>query len=227
MLKQLKERVCEANLALVKLGLVLFTWGNVSAIDRESGFIVIKPSGVPYSTMTADDMVVIDLNGKTADGKYRPSSDAPTHIELYKAFDTNSVVHTHSKWATIWSQAGKAAPALGTTHADSFYGSVPVTRPLTEQEIKGEYEKETGKVIIERFKNVDHKNVPGVLVNNHGPFTWGDTPEKAVENSAVLEYICEMAYYTLEINRQAEMPQCLLDKHFLRKHGKDAYYGQK
>jgi L-ribulose-5-phosphate 4-epimerase len=227
MLKILKEKVCEANLELVKLGLVLFTWGNVSAIDRESGFIVIKPSGVPYDTMTADDMVVVDLSGKVAEGRYRPSSDTPTHIELYKAFDTGAVVHTHSKWATIWSQAGKPVPALGTTHADSFYGSIPVTRPMTGQEINGEYEKETGKVIIELFNNTDARNIPGVLVNNHGPFTWGDTPGKAVENSAVLEYICEMAYYTLEVNKQAEMPKSLLDKHFLRKHGKDAYYGQK
>lgn len=227
MLETLKEKVCEANLELVKLGLVLFTWGNVSAIDRESGLIVIKPSGVSYDTMTADDMVVVDLNGKTVEGKYRPSSDTPTHIELYKAFDIGAVVHTHSKWATIWSQAGKAVPPLGTTHADGFYGGIPVTRPMTEQEIKGEYEKETGKVIIERFKNTDAGNIPGVLVSSHGPFTWGGTPKKAVENSAVLEYICEMAYYTLEINKQAEMPQALLDKHFLRKHGKDAYYGQK
>lgn len=227
MLEQLKEKVCEANLELVRLGLVLFTWGNVSAIDRESGLIVIKPSGVPYGAMTAEDMVVVDLDGKTAEGKYRPSSDTPTHIELYKAFDTGAVVHTHSKWATVWSQAGTAVPALGTTHADNFYGSVPVTRPLTEQETEGEYEKETGKVIIERFKNIDAKSIPGVLVNNHGPFAWGDTPAKAVENAAVLEYVCEMAYYTLDINKQAEMSRALLDKHFLRKHGKGAYYGQK
>lgn len=227
MLEQLKEKVCEANLELVKLGLVLFTWGNVSAIDKESGNIVIKPSGVSYDTMTAEDMVVVDLNGNVVEGKYRPSSDTPTHIELYKAFDTGAVVHTHSKWATLWSQAGKAVPCLGTTHADSFYGNIPVTRPMTEQEIKGEYEKETGKVIIESFKNINPTNVPGVLVSNHGPFTWGKDAHKAVENSAVLEYICEMAYYTLDINKQAEIPQTLLDKHFLRKHGKNAYYGQK
>jgi L-ribulose-5-phosphate 4-epimerase len=177
--------------------------------------------------MSAEDMVVVDLNGKTAEGKYCPSSDTPTHIELYKAFDTGSIVHTHSKWATVWSQAGTAVPALGTTHADNFYGSIPVTRPMTEEEIESEYEKETGKVIIERFKNIDVKNITGVLVNNHGPFAWGDTPGKAVENAAVLEYVCEMAYYTLDINKQAEMSRALLDKHFLRKHGKDAYYGQK
>ncbi len=227
MLEQLKDKVCAANLELVELGLVLFTWGNVSAIDRESGLIVIKPSGVSYDSMTADDMVVTDQNGNVVEGRYRPSSDTPTHIELYKAFDTGAVVHTHSKWATIWSQAGRPVPYLGTTHADNFYGDIPVTRSLTDAQINADYEKETGTVIAEAFKGIDPASVPAVLVKNHGPFTWGDTAMKAVENAAVLEYVCEMAYYTLSISSGADMPRTLLDKHFLRKHGKNAYYGQK
>lgn len=227
MLEGLKDKVYAANIELVKLGLVLFTWGNVSAIDRGSGLIVIKPSGVAYDAMTADDMVVVDNKGNVVEGRYRPSSDTPTHIELYNAFDTGAVVHTHSKWATIWSQSGRSVPYLGTTHADNFYGDIPVTRGLTENEIKGEYEKETGAVIAEAFKDIVPASVPAVLVKNHGPFTWGDTPMKAVENAAVLEYICEMAYYTLGIDENADMPQALLGKHFLRKHGGSAYYGQK
>ena len=229
MLEKLKKQVFEANLKLVELGLVLFTWGNVSAIDRGRGLVVIKPSGVSYQTMKDTDMTVVDLEGNVIEGAYRPSSDTPTHIELYKSFDVGAVVHTHSKWATIWSQAGESIPFLGTTHADNFYGKIPVTRTLTDHEIKDEYEKNTGSVIVETFsaQDVDPLSVPAVFVNNHGPFAWGDTPEKAVENAAVLEYISEMAYYTLDINNESNMKQTLLDKHFLRKHGKNAYYGQR
>ena len=228
MLDELKKQVCDANLKLVQLGLVLFTWGNVSAIDKSEGLVVIKPSGVSYRTMKYTDMTVVDLEGNVVEGAYRPSSDTPTHIEIYKSCDVGAVVHTHSKWATIWAQAGKSVPFLGTTHADNFYGNIPITRALTDNEIKGEYEKKTGNVIMETFrtKNIDPLSIPAVLVNNHGPFTWGDTPEKAVENAAVLEYISEMAYYTLDMNNETKMKLTLLDKHFLRKHGENAYYGQ-
>lgn len=228
MLENLKQKVFEANLELVRLGLVIYTWGNVSAIDTDSKLIVIKPSGLSYETMKAEDMTVVDLCGNTVEGQYHPSSDLPTHLELYKEFDIGAVVHTHSKWATIWSQAAMSIPLLGTTHADSFFGDIPVTRALTDNEIAGEYEKETGNAIVELFKtaHIDSKNVQGVLVRNHGPFTWGDTVEKAVENAAVLEYISEMAYYTRSLNANALMRQELLDKHFWRKHGMSAYYGQ-
>ena len=229
MLEELKERVCRANLSLVKHGLVLFTWGNVSALDPSGQLAVIKPSGVSYDGMKPEDMVVVDLDGRVVEGALTPSSDTPTHLELYKAFGMEGIVHTHSKWATIWSQAGRAVPALGTTHADHFYGNIPVTRPMTDDEITSAYEKETGTVIIETFRerNIDPHAVSAVLVQNHGPFAWGESPEKAVENAAVLEYISEMAYYSLDINDKARMGQSLLDKHYLRKHGKDAYYGQK
>jgi len=228
MLEELKEQVCRANLMLVDYDLVLFTWGNVSAIDPSGQFVVIKPSGVSYDGMQPDDMVVVDLDGRVVEGKYRPSTDTPTHLELYKAFGVGGVVHTHSKWATIWAQAGRDVPALGTTHADHFHGAIPATRPLTDEEIAEAYEKRTGSVIIETYRErgIDPHAICAVLVQNHGPFTWGDTPEKAVENAAVLEYVCEMAYYSLDINDQAQMGQVLLDKHYLRKHGKNAYYGQ-
>jgi L-ribulose-5-phosphate 4-epimerase len=224
----LKKQVCDANLKLVELGLVLFTWGNVSAIDRNEGLVVIKPSGVSYQDMTYADMTVVDMDGNVVEGAYRPSSDTPTHIEIYKSCDVGAIVHTHSKWATIWAQAGKSIPFLGTTHADNFYGNIPITRKLTDNEIKDDYETHTGHVITEtlRAENIDPMSVPAVLVSNHGPFAWGDTPEKAVENAAVLEYIAEMAYYTLDMNSGSHMKQTLLDKHFLRKHGKNAYYGQ-
>ncbi len=227
MLEAVKREVCAANLKLVELGLVLFTWGNVSAMDKESGLVVIKPSGVSYGGMTADDMVVVDLDGSVVEGQYRPSSDTPTHIELYKAFGCGAVVHTHSKWATVWSQAKRPLPCLGTTHADNFYGEVPITRSMTEAEIGGEYERDTGKVIIEAFAERDPTAVQAVLVANHGPFAWGGTAEKAVENAAVLEYCCEMAYYSLSLSPDAAIPRALLDKHYLRKHGTGAYYGQK
>jgi L-ribulose-5-phosphate 4-epimerase len=228
MLKDLKKSVFEANLSLVKHGLVIFTWGNVSGIDREQGLVVIKPSGVSYDNMTAEDMVVVDMEGKVVEGKLKPSSDTPTHLVLYKAFsDIGGIVHTHSSWATAWSQAGNSIPALGTTHADYFYGPVPCTRKLTQQEIETAYEIETGHVIVEMFQNFDPNAVPGVLVNNHAPFAWGKTPGDAVHNAKVLEEVAQMAYHTLQINPSATIDQFLLDKHYFRKHGKDAYYGQK
>ena len=229
MLEELKQRVCEQNLALVKHGLVVLTWGNVSAIDREKGLIVIKPSGVSYDNMTASDMVVVDMDGKVVEGKYRPSSDTPTHLYLYKAFkEVGGIVHTHSTYATAWAQAGREIPPYGTTHADAFYGAVPCARALTEQEVKTEYEKNTGKVISETFEKKDYAAIPAVLVKNHGPFTWGATPEKAVENAVTLEAVAKMAIETEHINPKAcNVDNYLLDKHYFRKHGKNAYYGQK
>lgn len=230
MLEEMKREVLKANLDLVKLGLVLFTWGNASMFDEDSGFVVIKPSGVPYETMTADDMVVVDIDGKVVEGRLNPSSDTPTHIELYKAFKgIRSVVHTHSKWATAWAQACRSIPALGTTHADNFYGDIPCTRNMTEEEIKNDYEKNTGLVIAQTFKEkrIDPLGIGAVIVANHGPFSWGASSGKAVENAAVMEYAAEMAYISTRINPKAELPKALLDKHFLRKHGKNAYYGQK
>jgi len=229
MLSELKKIVCDANLELVDLGLVIFTWGNVSGIDRDKNLFVIKPSGLSYDKMTFNDMVVCDMEGNVVEGDYNPSSDTPTHIEIYKNINTDSVVHTHSKWATIWSQAGKMLPCFGTTHADNFYGAIPVTREMSNEEIKSEYEKNTGKVIIEAFRDcgINPLDVPGVLVKNHGPFTWGKTPKKAVENSAVLEYVAHMAYISMDLNPKIEMKQELIDKHYLRKHGSGAYYGQK
>lgn len=227
MLEEMKKRVFEANLLLKRSGLVVLTWGNVSEIDRENGHIVIKPSGVDYNSMTAEDMVVVDLEGKVIEGKLKPSSDLPTHIELYKAFsDIGGVTHTHSRWATVFSQAGAAIPPLGTTHADVFYGAIPVTRKMTEQEIQGEYEKETGNVIVEAFSAIDPNEVPAVLVHSHGPFTWGKDAMKSVENAITLEEVAMMAYYTLRLGPDARIQQELLDKHFLRKHGANAYYGQ-
>ncbi|MBO0474344.1 L-ribulose-5-phosphate 4-epimerase [Enterococcus ureasiticus] len=226
----MKERVFAANLALPEAGLVKLTWGNVSEINRDSGLIVIKPSGVPYSTMKACDMVVTDLNGEVLEGELKPSSDLATHVELYKAFkEINSVVHTHSKNAVMWAQAGREIPAYGTTHADTFYGVVPCTRQLTSKEVSSAYEFETGNVIVETFngKNIDPLAVPGVLVYGHGPFTWGQTPQKAVENSIVLDEIAEMAAVTEVVNDTVlPIPQYLLDKHYFRKHGANAYYGQ-
>lgn len=228
MLEELKAKVLKANLALPDFGLVKFTWGNVSGIDREKGLVVIKPSGVDYEKMTADDMVVLDLEGNQVDGKLRPSSDTPTHLVLYKHYpELGGIVHTHSTWATIWAQSGQSLPALGTTHADHFYGKVPCTRALHEQEISGDYEKETGHVIIETFGQKDIMAIPGVLVCNHGPFAWGKDPGDAVHNAVILEEICHMAYHTVHLNSAAgSIQQSLLDKHFLRKHGSGAYYGQ-
>ena len=231
MLEELKERVYKANMELPEKGLILYTWGNVSGIDREKGLIVIKPSGVEYKGMKASDMVVVDLSGNVVEGDLNPSSDTATHIELYKAFEEiGGVVHTHSTWATIWAQSGRDIKAYGTTHADYFYGAIPCTRKMTKEEIEGAYEKETGKVIVETYKerNLNPLYVPGVLVNSHGPFTWGKTPEDAVHNSVVLEEIGRMAASMEMFNSKTEsMQQELLDKHFLRKHGANAYYGQK
>lgn len=229
MLEQLKQQVLEANLLLPKYNLVTFTWGNVSAIDRETDLIVIKPSGVSYENMTADDMVVVDKEGKVIEGKYKPSSDTPTHIELYKAFSgVGGIVHTHSRWATSFAQAGTGIPPLGTTHADYFYGEIPCTRAMTKAEIKGEYEKETGTVIIEAFKNIDPLSIPAVLVKSHGPFAWGENAEDAVHNAVVLEEAAFMAYHSLTLTRGlSSMDKTLLNKHYLRKHGANAYYGQK
>lgn len=228
MLEQLKERVLQANLDLVKHGLVLFTWGNVSAIDRESGLVVIKPSGVDYDGMQAKDMVVTDLNGIVLEGSWKPSTDLATHIELYKAFPTvGGVVHMHSQHATAFAQAGRSLPAYGTTHADYFYGEVPCTRALTKSEVETEYEKNTGLVIAEAFASRDPEAVPGCLVKNHGPFTWGATCEKAVYYAAVLEYCAKMALMTEQLNAKAAPADAyLLDKHYFRKHGANAYYGQ-
>ena len=227
-LEEMKKRVLEANLKLYNSGLVVLTWGNVSEIDRKSGYIVIKPSGVDYKRMTAEDMVVTDMNGNVVEGKLDPSSDLPTHIELYKAFsDIGGITHTHSKWATIFSQAGISIKPLGTTHADTFYGEIPVTRKLTPAQISGDYEKETGTVIIEAFKGIDPLSIPAVLVNSHGPFTWGANAAKSVENAIILEETAMMAWHTMKLNENTEIQQELLDKHYLRKHGKNAYYGQK
>ena len=228
MLELLKEQVLKANLELPRYGLVTFTWGNVSGIDRESGLVVIKPSGVEYDTMTAEDMVVVDLAGNVVEGKWKPSSDTPTHLALYNAFpEMGGIVHTHSRWATTFAQAGRGIPAMGTTQADYFYGEIPCTRPMTEDEIRGEYEKETGNVIIERFTGVDPMTIPAVLVYSHGPFTWGKTPSEAVHNAVVLEEVAFMGYHAMLLNpQQGPMQQVLLDKHYLRKHGPGAYYGQ-
>ncbi len=230
MLEELKQKVLEANLLLPKYGLVTFTWGNVSGIDREKGLIVIKPSGVEYDGMKAEDMAVVDLDGKVVDGKYKPSSDTPTHIELYKAFSAlGGIVHTHSRWATSFAQAGKGITAYGTTQGDYFYGEIPCTRYMTPEEISGEYEKETGTVIIETFKTrgIDPAQVPAVLVQSHGPFAWGIDPLNAVHNAVVLEEVAFMALHALHLNPALHpMQQELLDKHYLRKHGKNAYYGQ-
>lgn len=227
MLEELKNRVYKANLRLKENALVTLTWGNASEIDRESGLVVIKPSGVPYESMTANDMAVTDLNGNTVEGKYRPSSDLPTHLELYKQFkNIGGVTHTHSRWATVFAQAGRPVPMLGTTHADTFYGDIPCTRRLTDEEISGEYEKETGRVICETFFGKDPMDLPGVLVYSHGPFTWGKNADNSVENAIVLEEIAMMAWHTLKLNPDAEFQNELANKHYFRKHGINAYYGQ-
>ncbi len=230
MLEALKETVCEANLELSRRGVVLYTWGNVSGIDRARGLIVIKPSGVPYQGMQPSDMVVVDLNGRVVEGTLRPSSDAPTHLELYKAFpEIGGVVHTHSTHAVVFAQAGMEIPPLGTTHADYFYGAVPVSRGLTQEEVQEAYERNTGRVIVETVKATGKPPlaVPGVLVRHHGPFTWGKDPAEAVYHSVVLEEIAEMAWKTRLLNPEAALPSYVLEKHYQRKHGPRAYYGQK
>ncbi len=230
MLDDLKQKVLEANLLLPKYGLVVFTWGNVSGIDRENGLVVIKPSGVDYDIMKAEDMVVTDLDGNVVEGKLKPSSDLATHLEFYKHFkDIGGVVHTHSVNAVAWAQAGKDIPALGTTHGDYFYGQIPCTRLMTDDEIKNNYELNTGKVVVEEFekRHIDPNQMPGVLVHSHGPFTWGKDPFDAVHNSVVLDTLAKMALKTITINGDVDsMQRELLDKHFLRKHGPGAYYGQ-
>lgn len=223
MLEALRERVLAANLMLPAHGLVTFTWGNASGIDRESGLVVIKPSGVAYEGMTAADMVVVDLTGRVVEGDKKPSSDTATHLALYRAFPgLGGVVHTHSRWATVFAQMGRGIPATGTTHGDYFYGEVPCTRPMTDAEITGDYEAETGKVIVERFRDLDPGRMPAALVYSHGPFTWGPTPEKAAENAVVLEEVAFLQWHA----QAAPMQQALLDRHYFRKHGEKAYYGQ-
>lgn len=227
----LKQRVLQANLDLPRLGLVAFTWGNASACDREHGVVVIKPSGVPYESMSVDDLVVVDLQGRAIEGRRRPSSDLPTHLQLYRSFTTIAgLVHTHSTWATIWAQAHRAIPALGTTHADYFHGPIPCTRELTEFQTRGDYERETGRVIVECFErgNWDPLEMPAILVASHGPFAWGDSVEAAVHHAAVLEQVAHMAFLTLQLDTTLhDMPPYLLEKHFSRKHGPGAYYGQR
>lgn len=228
MIEILKKNVFEANLQLAKNGLVTLTWGNVSGIDRESSLIVIKPSGLPYDQMTADDMVVVDLDGNRVAGKWNPSSDLPTHLALYRAFSQiGGVVHTHSRWATIFAQCGQGIPALGTTHADTFYGEVPCTRPMKADEIAGAYEAETGNVIVETVGSRSANEVPAVLVYSHGPFAWGKDAQKAVENAIVLEEVAMMAWHTKMMAPDMVLQQELADKHYFRKHGAGAYYGQK
>ena len=229
MLEQLKEQVFQANLLLPKHGLITFTWGNVSGIDREQGLVVIKPSGVSYDVMKAEDMVVVELEtGKTVEGSLKPSSDTSTHLELYKAFSNiGGIVHTHSRWATTFAQAGRGIMALGTTHGDYFYGEIPCTRKMTKAEIEGEYEKETGTVIIETFQGKNPDAVPGVVVYSHGPFAWGKDAMDAVHNAVVMEEVAFMNIHTMMLNPGVQpMQQELLDKHYLRKHGANAYYGQ-
>lgn len=240
MLEELKEKVWKANLDLVKHGLVIFTWGNVSAIDRKSGLVVIKPSGVDYDTMKPSDMVVVDLDGKVVEGELNPSSDTPTHLVLYRAFpNIGGVVHTHSTYATAWAQAGVDIPNIGTTHADYFHDDIPCTRNMKKSEVFGEYEKETGDVIVERFKGMNPDDTPAVLVRNHGPFAWGKDADNAVHNAVVLEQVAKMAYISVGLSTYEKlktnyipgfgpkMNKLLIEKHYSRKHGPNAYYGQK
>lgn len=229
MFDDLKKQVLEANLDLAKHKLALFTWGNASAIDRSKGIIAIKPSGVPYETMNWKDIVLVDMDGKVVDSSFKPSSDTPTHLVLYKQFsDVGGIVHTHSEWATVWAQSGLSIPALGTTHADYFYGDIPCTRALSKEEINGDYEKATGEVIVETFheKKIDPMAIPGVVIQGHGPFSWGTDAHNAVHNAVVLEQVAKMAHHTLILNNKSKIDQFLLDKHYKRKHGPGAYYGQ-
>lgn len=228
MLEELKEKVYKANIDLVRHGLVIFTWGNVSGIDREKGLVVIKPSGVDYDSMKPEDMVVVDLmTGEVVEGSLRPSSDTPTHLVLYRAFpEIGGVVHTHSTYATAWSQAGIDLPNIGTTHADYFHDAIPCTPDMTREEVMGAYEFETGNVIVRRFEGINPVHTPGVLVKNHGPFSWGKTPDEAVHNAVVMEQVAKMAFVAYQVNPALTMNRLLIEKHFDRKHGADAYYGQ-
>ena len=227
MLDKLKQEVFKANLDLVKHGLVIFTWGNVSAIDRESGLVVIKPSGVSYDDMKAEDMVVVDLDGNVVEGNLKPSSDTATHIVLYKAFSNiRGIVHTHSTYATAWAQAGIDLPNIGTTHADYFSDAIPCTPDMTQAEVEGEYEVETGNVIVKRFEGLNPDHIPGVLVKNHGPFSWGTSAGDAVHNAVVMEQVAKMAHIAYSVNPNLTMNEHLITKHFYRKHGPGAYYGQ-
>ncbi len=227
MLEILKKDVCVANKSLVDHNLVYFTWGNVSGIDRDMGIVAIKPSGIGYKDLKPSDIVLVDLDGKKVEGRYKPSSDTATHLELYRSFsEIGGIVHTHSEWATSWAQAGRAIPAFGTTHADYFYGDIPCTRFLKEGEVKTQYELETGKVIVEEFRERDPSHLPGVLVAGHGPFSWGIDPANAIHNAVVMEIVAKMAYRTISLGNNHRISQFLLDKHYLRKHGEDAYYGQ-
>ena len=227
MLEQLKKEVCDANLALVRHGLVILTWGNVSAIDRETGLVVIKPSGVSYDDMRPEDMVVVDLDGNIVDGTLRPSSDTPTHLEIYKAFvEVGAVVHTHSTYATAWAQACRSIPNIGTTHADHFHLDIPCTNEMSKEQIERSYEAETGVSIVEAFEGKEPMHTPAVLVAHHGPFTWGKNAAAAVQNSVVLEQVAKMASISVALNPQIEMNQNLIEKHYNRKHGANAYYGQ-
>jgi len=229
MLEELKQKVCDANIELQKHDLIIYSWGNVSGIDRESGIVAIKPSGVAYDELTSKKIVLVDLDGNKKEGDLNPSSDTPSHLELYRRFkDIGGVCHTHSAYATMWAQSCKEIPCFGTTHADYFYGPVPVTESMTESQIKSNYELNTGKIIVKRFKDLDPMQTPAVLVANHGPFTWGRDPAGAVESAVVLEQTAKMALGTIVVNpEQQKIVKALLDKHYLRKHGKDAYYGQK
>ena len=230
MLESLKEQVLKANLDLPRYGLVTFTWGNVSGIDRDKGLVVIKPSGVPYDELRAEHLVVLDLDGNKIEGDLNPSSDTATHLVLYRSFkEINGIVHTHSSWATSWAQAGRSIPCFGTTHADYFYGSIPCTRKMTKDEIEGNYEETTGHVIIETFKDLNPVYVPGVLVEDHGPFSWGKSPENAVHNAVVMEEVAKMAFNTVMLSNKDAEPASdyIINKHFMRKHGANAYYGQK
>jgi L-ribulose-5-phosphate 4-epimerase len=229
MLEELKQKVYKANMMLKEKELIILTWGNASGIDREKGLVVIKPSGVPYERLKVGDMVVVDIDGNKIEGDLKPSSDTPTHLELYKNFkNIGGIVHTHSKWATMWAQAGRGIEAYGTTHADYFYGMIPCTRNLTEGEIELDYEKETGKVIVETFQSIDPDSIPSVLVKSHGPFSWGKDSIEAVNNALILEELAHIAYGSEHLSRGVlkRMDQNLLDTHYLRKHGKNAYYGQ-
>jgi len=227
MLGNLKHSVYLANQELVDFNLVIFTWGNVSGIDREKGLVIIKPSGVRYQEMAPDDMVVVDLDGKVVEGRFKPSSDLPSHIELYRKFEEiGGIVHTHSQWATSWAQANRSIPVFGTTHADYFYGDIPCTRQLTEDEVNSDYEKNTGKLIIETIGKRNPMEIPAILVSGHGPFAWGKNPAEAVHNAVILEEVAKMAFRNVVLGNERRLEDYLLEKHYRRKHGKDAYYGQ-